>query len=221
LKFRWSSGENAVQEGEVILDGLAREAAAPLVLEVAHHVLRLDLGQRAVAEVRRQVPREVAAVVLDRRRLAFHDVLEVIHVAATGLAERQPATGRDDDGFGFHAPPHLAFGLSAGQSFAAAGLAHGAEGALDALVADPPPPVPLPVLDEQGAAAIGALRHDGILADRCMRLAAKRSHDAQTANDAAQFLVSEQPDPVHRLLARARSARLRWPRGDSADIGLA
>jgi hypothetical protein len=130
-------GEDAVQEIQVVLDRLARQAILLLDLEVGLDVGAVDLVQRPAAEERRHVPAQVPAVVLQRRALALHDVLEVLEVELARLGHRVPLRAGDDR---LRRDPmaQLGLGLRAGQPVRRAGPALGSDPPLDPSPADPP-----------------------------------------------------------------------------------
>jgi hypothetical protein len=130
-----------VQEVEVVLDRLARQALALLGQQVGGNPGGVDLLQRLLAEERAEVLAQVAAVVRERRALALHHVLEMIDVGPPGLIDRPPLRARDD-AFGLHPSAQFAFGLSTRQPVGRARLALGAELAFDPGDAQPPGSVP-------------------------------------------------------------------------------
>ena len=130
-------GVDTVQEVEVVLDGLARQSAALLREQIARDSRGVDLLPRALAEVRRPVLAQVAAVVGDRRALALHHVLEVVDVGRAGLLDR-PALGAGDDLLCLHAPAQLALGLHARQPVGGPRPALPAELAFDPRRSGPP-----------------------------------------------------------------------------------
>jgi hypothetical protein len=88
--------EDAVQEVQVVLDGLRGQALLALALEVSRDARRVDLVDRPLAEERHEMPAQVPAVVLDRGVLALHDVLQVIDVGAAGLLDGSPGRSGND-----------------------------------------------------------------------------------------------------------------------------
>jgi hypothetical protein len=116
-----------------------------LRLKVGGDEALVDAVERPLAEERRDVAGHVAAVVLDRRALALHDVFEVVDVFRTGLGDRPLLPARHDDGVGIHAPSQFALGLHAGQAVPATGLALVADPAVG-LAAAGRLPAPVPAL---------------------------------------------------------------------------
>jgi hypothetical protein len=74
-KFRW------------FWTSLARQAACALVLEIGGDHGRVDPVDRRFPEEPLEVSAQVAAIVLDRRALAVHHVLQVIDVERASVGE--------------------------------------------------------------------------------------------------------------------------------------
>jgi hypothetical protein len=107
-------GEDAMQEVQVVLDGLGRQAVAALGMEVGLDLGGVDAIHRPVTEGRRQMAAQVPAVVGDRRALALHHVLEVGDVSVARLADRPPLALCDHERR-VEATPQFALGLGARQ----------------------------------------------------------------------------------------------------------
>jgi hypothetical protein len=82
-------GEHTVRELEVVRHRLHREAGAPLRRDVVADVARLDGTERSRREEGPEVPPKHDPVVLHRRALALHDLLEVPEVVRGRDLERQ------------------------------------------------------------------------------------------------------------------------------------
>jgi hypothetical protein len=84
--------EETAGEVHVAGNGLRRESA--LRAHGAGEVIGRDPADVALAEVRDRVSVEHAALVLDGRGFALHDVLDVVQVAVAGLLDRHPPLRR-------------------------------------------------------------------------------------------------------------------------------
>ena len=71
----------------MVLHSLRREATAALASQILSYPDGVYPIDRAVAEERHEMPGQIATVVLDRRALALHDVLEMVDVGVRGLLE--------------------------------------------------------------------------------------------------------------------------------------
>ncbi len=143
-------------------------------------------------------------------------------VAAGGVGDGGALVSRDARQIALHASPQLSLGLGAGHAVARARLSQWPKGSLDAPVAHPPAPVPIPSDHEYGTAAIGALGHIGIVPCVRGRVRPARSCIPQTAAKRPPLLlVRRHGIRSARLTTRSRCGRPipRSPRGGSAGSG--
>jgi hypothetical protein len=153
----------ALQEVEVVADRLGRQALALLGQQVVRDEGAVDLVHWPCVEERDEVAAQAAAVVVDRRALALHDVLEVLDVERAGLLDRLARRAGQHD-LGAHQPAQLGLGLRPCQTITGRRPTLQPDAPLDPPPADPPGAVPgLPTVavgpDEQLPGSVGATRH--------------------------------------------------------------
>jgi hypothetical protein len=76
-----------VQEVQVVLDRLARQAARALLLEVGGDPRWVDAIDWRLPEEALEMTPQIAPIVLDRRALAIHHVLEMVDVERASIGE--------------------------------------------------------------------------------------------------------------------------------------
>jgi len=109
-----------VHEVHLVLHRLGGEPVGALSLQVAGDPRFIYPIERPVAKEGLEMTAYIAAVVLDRRALSLHHVLQVVDVQVAGLGDGASLAGRAHDGVLLHAPAHLALGLGAREPIARA-----------------------------------------------------------------------------------------------------
>jgi hypothetical protein len=126
----------------------------------------------------------------------LHDVFDVVQVAGADVGDRHAPLGCGVADL-VDEVPQAGFGLRARQAVPAAGFALEADLALDDAAADPPLPVPRPVVYEEGARRSGD----------CRCFASKRYRSWERQRRSAVYRASTLPRSMSRSQASIDSGR--------------